>query len=103
MKELKTITSKEFNRNYSLLVGIGQVKENKRAEALAEAINQGGVKVGRGDYNATQQYIINKFQESLTIWTKEAEEQGLAGVKDGQVYNALGLEVDVALNMKTRK
>ena len=103
MKEIKAITSKEFNRNYTLLVNIGQVKEEQRADALAEAINQGAVKVGRGDYNATQEYIINKFNESLAIWTKEAEEQGLAGVKKGQVYNALGLEVDVALNMKTRK
>ena len=101
--ETKTISVKQFNNQYVLLVKMGKLSEEERETTLAEAVNLGEVRVGRGSYTACQQFILDSFKSFLAESIKEAEHRNLGGVKKGQVYNALGNKVDIALNMKTQK
>ena len=99
----KTMTTKQFNSFYDSLVKNGFAEDNKRVAVLNKMIATGEVKIGRGSYTQAQQFIVDKFNDSILDWISEAEKNGLAGVKNGILTNALGVDVDVALNMKSVK
>ena len=102
-REVKAMTTKQFNLFFDSMVKNGMATEDKRTPLLSKMVSTGEVKIGRGSYTQAQTYIVNKFQDAILTWTKEAEEQGLNGVNKGILTNALGVEIDIALNMKSVK
>ena len=99
----KAMNTKQFNFFFDEMVANRIATQDQREEVLQKMISSGAVKIGRGSYTEAQQFVVNKFNDSIDVWIAEAEKNGLTGVNKGILKNALGIDVDIALNMKSVK
>ena len=97
------VTATQWNNSYNVMVSTGMASEADRQSHFKKAVAKGKIKLGRGAYTESQQYLATKFEEFKSQVYKEIKEKNLEGFKGGEVLNLAGDIVRPSLNMKAEK